>query len=231
MNGIWERLWAIGADCIYHVTVNTNWQGNLYLTCPGRARRLLRALFKSNPYTYTVARSPQGMVHIHVTAVLESPPTSGYLSQYDVTLFVKKVTSIEHLWNLAEYFSRPHDERAARPKRWDKSNYWRHRQYAGDARKSELYDAAELYLRTKEVSGRRRYAPLRGTRNVPRKVYGVRACLRIKELRQYTTAIQTRPQRAQWHVTPWHWTLMYIAPQIAPCLRLIPRAPPIPRLT
>ena len=171
--GVICRLLVIPDRQLYHAVVALPPDVDFYFGAPALARAELERLFGLAPRYIRVARGRTGVHHAHVLVMLPEAldlPSAGHYGP----LNLNKVRDDRHLQNLAEYFSRPSDERACRSKRKDLARY------SLKELQEQRLDASELYFTARRAAhGQGERLPRRSwtsnlpTINSPRRNMGV----------------------------------------------------------
>ena len=117
--GILARLEACPGS-IYHVSFELKDCTNFYWDAPSRAKAQSQELLGDSPRYVFSALSRQRKAHVHVMVVL-SPEAAAELGRQKV--WHRRVEGLSHLERLAQYFSKPRDERACRPDAQDVITY------------------------------------------------------------------------------------------------------------
>lgn len=154
--GLLPRLWGLPGHQLWHVVVPLPEVTDFYANARSAGQAALRQLFPTAPALAQVAYGRSGLIHVHALVALpqgQAPSTSSPARR----LFAGQVTTAQHLSNLARYFSRPADERAARPNRLARLRY------TPEVLQQQRLDAAEMYLDARAQLGmkslsRRRWA-------------------------------------------------------------------------
>ena len=190
--GVICRLLVIPDRQLHHAVVALPPDADFYLGAPALAKAELEWLFGPAPRYVKVARGRTGVHHAHVLVMLPEPlnlPSAGHYG----SLYLNKVQDDRHLQNLAEYFSRPSDERACRSKPEDLPRY------SLKELQEQRLDASELYLAARRAAqGQGERLPRRSwtsnlpTINSPRRNTEV-AC-RAYPWRSSTPAMPHRPR-------------------------------------
>lgn len=211
--GVLPRLWTLVGHELWHVVISLPDSLDFYSQAPALARAELRALFPDAPGLARAAYSRRSRSHLHALLAIkkgEQLPSHGAFGR----LFTRRIEDADHLEKLALYFSRPADERAARPNRAASLRHTR------EELETQRLDAAEMYLEARARLGRlpRTLWP----QNIPRNLW---------------EAPQNVPRRKPELPSPRvpHlnrlplWLTLQRAPQPRPGLRLfLPRAKHLP---
>ena len=159
--GVICRL-LVTPDChMYHAVVALPDDIDFYLGAPALARTELEFLFGSAPRYIKVALGRAGRHHVHVLVMLPEPHGLPAAGRYG-PLFLCRVKDDRHLRSLAEYFSRPSDERACRSKSGHPPRY------SQEELREQLLDASELYLTARRAAQGERLPRRSWTSNLPK---------------------------------------------------------------
>ena len=171
--GVICRLLVIPDRQLYHAVVALPPDVDFYFGAPTLARAELERLFGPAPRYVKVARGRTGIHHAHILVMLPEAldlPSAGHYGP----LYLNRVQDDRHLQNLAEYFSRPSDERACRGKPVDLARY------SLKELQEQRLDASELYLTARRAAHgqggrlpRRSWTSNLPTINSPRRNTGV----------------------------------------------------------
>ncbi|GHG01370.1 hypothetical protein GCM10017783_12030 [Deinococcus piscis] len=117
--GILARLTACPGS-VYHVSFELKDCTDFYWDAPVRAKAQCQELLGDSPRYVFCALSRQGKAHVHVMVVL-SPEEAEELRRRKV--WHRQIEGLGDLERLAQYFSKPRDERACRPDTQDVMTY------------------------------------------------------------------------------------------------------------
>lgn len=159
-DGVFARLWALPGHRLFHVILCLPKGIDFYGCGPRIGRTELRFLFPSSPAVACLAYGRCGNIHVHALVALpegETPPAGGTYGP----IYAVPVVEADHLERLALYFSRPADERAARPDLKATLRYTR------EELEQHRLDASEMYLEARSRLGR--LPRTRWQQNIPRK--------------------------------------------------------------
>lgn len=159
--GVLCRLLVTPHSQLYHAVVALPPDADFYFDVPALARIELERLFGDAPRYVRVARGRAAVQHGHGLVMLPDSFASPSAGQYG-PLYLKKVQDDQHLQNLAEYFSRPSDERACRSKPEDLARYSR------EELQDQKLDASEFYLTARRAARGKRLPRRSWTSNLPR---------------------------------------------------------------
>ena len=154
------RLWALAGDDLYHLVIHFPGSWDFYLESAKRIKRRLAELLGLAPRYVFVARSRTGRIHAHILVHLDSVPVDWGLASGE-TLFAVRVANTAHFLALTSYLSRPHDERAAKPKPTDCARF------TPEELALQLLDASEEYLEAKARAGTRHLPRLSWSSHIP----------------------------------------------------------------
>lgn len=140
--GIFSRLWLVPDTLLYHLVVPLPRGLDFYLDAPALAHIELAQLLGTVPRYVRVALGRAQHRHIHVLVALHPYATLPSHGTYG-SLHWELVQDADHLEQLADYFSRPNDERAGRPHPRDLARYTR------SQLDRQRLDASELYLQAR----------------------------------------------------------------------------------
>lgn len=160
--GVLLRLWTLSGYELWHVVIRLPDSLEFYAEAPALGRAELRALFPDAPALARAAYAHRRRSHLHALVAIkegERPPSHGAFGR----LFARRVEDADHLRKLALYFSRPADERAARP---DRAASLRHTR---EELEMQRLDAAEMYLEARTRLGRIPHT--RWRQNIPRDLW------------------------------------------------------------
>ncbi len=160
--GVLPRLWTLPGHDLFHVVLTLPSPMDFYTQAPAAGRAEMDRLFPQAPTLAQVAYGRSGHIHIHAAVALPEgtrPPAAGTFGR----LHAVPVTTASQLTRLACYFSRPADERAARPNRQATLLYTKR-----ELQRQRL-DAAEMYLETRSRVSR--LPRTRWRRNIPRDLW------------------------------------------------------------
>lgn len=160
--GVLPRLWTLPGHDLFHVVLKLPDSIDFYTQAPATGRAEMDRLFPHAPMLAQVAYGRSGHPHIHAAIALPKgtrPPVAGTFGR----LHAVPVTTASQLARLAGYFSRPADERAARPNRQATLLY------TEQELQGQRLDAAEMYLEARSRVGR--LPRTRWQRNIPRNVW------------------------------------------------------------
>ena len=159
--GVICRLLVTPDRHMYHAVVVLPGDIDLYLDSSTLARAELELLFGPAPRYVKVARGRAGRHHVHALVMLPErhglPPAGSH-----GPLYLRRVKDDRHLRSLAEYFSRPSDERACRSKPGHPPRY------SLEELREQLLDAAELYLTARRAAQGQRLPRRSWTSNLPK---------------------------------------------------------------
>lgn len=159
--GIFSRLWAVPNTQLHHLVVPLPRDLNFYLDAASVARTELTRLLGVAPRYVRAALGRAQHRHIHVLVALQPYATLPRHGTYGA-LHWELVQDAGHLEQLAEYFSRPSDERASRPHPRDLTRYTK------DQLVRQRLDASETYLQARHDHGGRRLPSLSWTSHLHR---------------------------------------------------------------
>lgn len=145
--GLLPRLWALPGHQLWHVVLPLKRGLNFYADARRAGQAELRHHLPHAPALAQVALGRHLQLHVHALVALpegQAPPRLGRFGAVVST----PVNGAEYLRNLALYFSRPADERAARPDLKDQQRF-----SPAQLRQQRLA-AAELYLEARTQIGR-----------------------------------------------------------------------------
>lgn len=160
--GVLIWLWLLDGYELWHVVARLPRSLDFYGEAPAVGRAELRALFPDAPALALVAYGRRRRSHLHALVAVKQGtvlPKRGTFGR----LFARRVKDAKHLENLALYFSRPADERAARP---DRQAFLR---YTREELRTQRLDASDMYLEAKSRLGRLPHT--RWRQNIPRKMW------------------------------------------------------------
>lgn len=138
--GIICRLLACSSEGVTHAVLLLPDDYDFYTEAPEVARQLVRDLLQDRPYYAKLALSRELKPHLHILTVQDD-----WIDQLcrQQVIYGSPVKSDQHLQAVAEYFSRPSDERACRPRPKEFARYER------EDLALQVVDASELYLRAR----------------------------------------------------------------------------------
>lgn len=145
--GVLPRLWTLPERVLWHLVIPLPRLPDFYASVSEVGRQEIARLLPQQPALIRAALGRGGMPHLHVLVSLAAnagPPTRGTYGR----IKAEAVNTAVYLENLALYFSRPADERAARPRRQETLRY-----SPGELARQRL-DAAEAYLQARLRHGR-----------------------------------------------------------------------------
>lgn len=145
--GVLCRMWTLPGHELWHIVISLPDSLDFYAQAPTLGRAELRALFPDAPALAWAAYAHRRRSHLHVLVAIkkgEQLPSHGTFGR----LFARRVKDAHHLEKLALYFSRPADERAARPNRAASLRHTR------EELETQRLDAAEMYLEARARLGR-----------------------------------------------------------------------------
>lgn len=211
--GVLCRMWTLPGHELWHIVISLPDSLDFYAQAPTLGRAELRALFPDAPALARAAYAHRRRSHLHVLVAIkkgEQLPSHGTFGR----LFARRVEDAHHLEKLALYFSRPADERAARPNRAASLRHTR------EELETQRLDAAEMYLEARARLGRLRRTTWR--QNIPRDLW---------EAHQHVP--RRKPELPSPRVPHLNrlplWLTLQRAPQPRPGLRLfLPRAKHLP---
>lgn len=146
-SGVFPRLWTLSGRQLWHVVIPLPQMPDFYGCVRELGQAEMRRLFFQQPALVRAARGRSGHPHLHVAVALPAGDVPLALGTYG-RIHATAIETTKQLWTLAEYFSRPADERAARPNRKDVLRYSR------AALRQQRLDAAEDYLLARLRHGR-----------------------------------------------------------------------------
>ena len=141
--GPFSRLYSLKGGRLYHLVMKYHVEWDFYVDASSQIKLSLERLLGTAPRYVFAARSKAGVIHAHVLVHLKAVPDD-WVTTPEETLYIVPVNDDAHFTNLAEYFSRPHDERAERVNPEDL------KLYTPDQLWFMRLDAAEDYLAARE---------------------------------------------------------------------------------
>ena len=123
-SGVFLRLWTLSGRQLWHLVIPMPQMPDFYGCARDIGRAEMQRLFPQQPALVRAARGRSGHPHLHVAVALPAGDRPLVVGTYG-RIHATAIETTKQLWNLAEYFSRPADERAARPNRQDVLRYSR----------------------------------------------------------------------------------------------------------